>query len=130
MIRIKRVYDPADKIDGARFLVDHLWPRGVKKEALHVERWVKDVSPSDRLRNWFAHDPAKWKEFQRRSFAELNEKPQAWQPLLEAAQAGGITLVYSARDTEHNNALALKTYLAKKLTLASRRRQRGKLAAV
>jgi uncharacterized protein YeaO (DUF488 family) len=130
MIRIKRVYDPADKIDGARFLVDHLWPRGVKKEALHVERWVKDVSPSDRLRNWFAHDPAKWKEFQRRYFAELNEKPQAWQPLLEAAQAGGITLVYSARDTEHNNALALKTYLAKKLTLASRRRQRGKLAAV
>lgn len=130
MIVLKRAYDPADKSGGTRYLVDHLWPRGVKKEALHVERWVKAVSPSNRLRNWFAHDPEKWKEFQRRYFAELNEKPEAWQALLDAAQAGDITLVYSARDTEHNNAAALKTYLEKKLTVAKTRRQRGKLATV
>jgi uncharacterized protein YeaO (DUF488 family) len=115
MIRVKRVYEPAEKIDGVRFLVDHLWPRGLKKEALHVERWIKSVSPSNDLRSWFGHEPAKWKEFQRRYFAELNEKPETWAALLAAAREQDITLVYSARDTEHNNAVALKLYLEKKL---------------
>src|SRR5262249_19697977 len=96
------------------FLVDHLWPRGVKKEALRLESWVRAVAPSDRLRQWFGHDPAKWKEFQRRYFAELDQEPEAWQPLLQAARAGDITLVYSARDTDHNIAVALKAYLEKK----------------
>jgi uncharacterized protein YeaO (DUF488 family) len=115
MIRVKRVYEPPEKTDGVRFLVDHLWPRGLKKEALRVEGWIKSVSPSNELRSWFGHEPAKWKEFQRRYFAELNEKPKTWAALLEAAREKDITLVYSARNTEHNNAVALKSYLEKKL---------------
>lgn len=114
MIQIKRAYEEAAPSDGERFLVDHLWPRGLKKEALRVE-WVKDVSPSTDLRKWFGHDPEKWKEFERRYFAELDKQPEAWQPLLDAAQKGKITLVYSARDEEHNNAVALKRYLERRL---------------
>jgi uncharacterized protein YeaO (DUF488 family) len=121
MIRVKRVYEPFEKSDGVRFLVDHLWPRGLKKDAVHVERWIKAVSPSNELRSWFGHEPVKWKEFQRRYFAELNEKPETWAALLEAAREKDITLVYSARDTEHNNAAALKLFLEKKLA----RRPRG-----
>jgi uncharacterized protein YeaO (DUF488 family) len=127
MIALKRAYDPVEKSDGTRFLIDHLWPRGLKKEALHVESWIKAVSPGDKLRNWFGHDPAKWKEFQRRYFAELKGKPGTWKPLLAAAKAGKITLVYSARDTEHNNAIALKTFLEKKLA-AKPRKPRARLA--
>ncbi len=122
MIGLKRAYDPAEKSDGARFLIDRLWPRGVKKEDLQIEGWVKSVSPSDQLRKWFAHDPAKWKEFQRRYTVELNARPEAWQPLLQAAQAGDITLVYGARDTEHNNAVALKAYLEKRMAKARGKR--------
>jgi uncharacterized protein YeaO (DUF488 family) len=128
MIRVKRVYDPVEKSDGARFLVDHLWPRGLKKEAVHVEQWVKMVSPSNELRAWFGHEPAKWKEFQRRYFAELNEQPEAWEALLAAARDKDITLVYSARDTEHNNAVALKSFLERKLA-AKPRGKRAKLVA-
>jgi uncharacterized protein YeaO (DUF488 family) len=115
MIRIKRAYDPRAKEDGARFLVDRLWPRGMKKEALHMEAWCKDAAPSNELRHWFNHDPAKWKDFQRRYRAELTASPAAWQPLLDAAGQGDITLLYSAHDTEHNNAVALKAYLDEKL---------------
>ena len=115
MIYVKRVYEPADEHDGARFLVDRLWPRGLKKEALRADHWIKAASPSDALRHWFGHDPEKWEEFQRRYFAELDGQPEAWQPLAQAAQAGDITLLFSARDTEHNNALALRAYLAKKV---------------
>jgi uncharacterized protein YeaO (DUF488 family) len=122
MIKTKRVYEPAASTDGARFLVDHLWPRGLKKEAVKIEGWNKAVAPSNELRQWFGHEPAKWKEFQRRYLAELKEKPEAWQPLLQAAQAGDITLVFSARDTEHNNAVALKSYLEKKLKAGARSR--------
>lgn len=129
MIRVKRVYEPAETSDGARFFIDHLWPRGMKKEALHVERWIKSVSPSNQLRSWFGHKPAKWKEFQRRYFAELKERPQTWKPLLEAAQERDITLVYGARDTEHNNAVALKSYLEKKHLVGKTRGKRAKLAA-
>ena len=123
MIRVKRVYEPSAKSDGVRILVDHLWPRGVKKEAAQVERWLKPVSPSDELRSWFGHEPAKWKEFQRRYFAELKQKPEAWAPLLEAARTKDITLVFSARDIEHNNAVALKAYLERKLARNTRRKR-------
>jgi uncharacterized protein YeaO (DUF488 family) len=123
MIQTKRVYDLAEQSDGARFLVDHLWPRGLKKEALRVEQWIKLVSPSNRLRDWFGHEPAKWKEFQRRYFAELNEKPDAWKTLLEAARVKDITLVFSARDVEHNNAVALRNYLQRKLAGKPRRKR-------
>jgi len=115
VIQIKRAYDPAGPDDGVRYLIDRLWPRGIKKEALQVDHWLKEVAPSDDLRHWFGHDPAKWEEFQKRYFAELDAHPTAWQPLVDAARQGNITLLYAARDTEHNNAQALKVYLEERL---------------
>jgi uncharacterized protein YeaO (DUF488 family) len=129
MIQVKRVYEAPAANDGTRFLVDHLWPRGLKKEAVRVKAWLKDVSPSNALRQWFGHKPAKWKEFQRRYAAELDQKPQSWQPLLEAAREGDITLLYGARDTEHNNALALQRYLEQRLKRRAPRRARTLAAA-
>lgn len=98
-----------------RFLIDRLWPRGVKRTSLHVDGWLKDVAPSEELRRWFDHDPNKWEEFQTRYFAELDKKPEAWRPLLLAVRKGPITLLYGAKDKEHNNALALKSYLERNL---------------
>ena len=115
MIRVKRAYESPAATDGVRFLVDHLWPRGLKKEKLKVKSWIKDVSPSNELRNWFGHDPAKWEEFQRRYSVELDQKPETWEPLLQAVREGDVTLVFSARDEEHNNAVALKSYLENRL---------------
>ncbi len=115
MIRVERVYDLKQRGAGAYFLVDRLWPRGVRKEALPLDGWLKDVAPSDKLRTWFAHDPKKWAEFQRRYFAELDRNPEAWRPLLEAARSGTVTLLFGAKDVERNNAVALKSYLDAKL---------------
>lgn len=112
MIRTKRVYESAEAKDGTRFLVERLWPRGMKKEALHLDAWLKDVAPSDELRRWFGHDPSKWEEFRRRYFEELEIRPEAIRPILEASGMGDVTLLFSAHDTEHNNAVALKEYLA------------------
>jgi uncharacterized protein YeaO (DUF488 family) len=111
MIQTRRVYEAAEPGDSTCFLVERLWPRGMKKEALKLGGWLKEVAPSADLRRWFAHDPAKWEEFRRRYFAELDEKPEAWQIIREAARRGNVTLLYSARDTEHNSAVALKAYL-------------------
>ena len=111
MIKLKRAYDSASKDDGIRFLVERLWPRGLKKTGLRLDAWLKDVAPSTELRQWFSHDPAKWAEFQRRYFAELNAKPKAIEPILEADRRGYVTLVYSSHDAEHNNAVALRAYL-------------------
>jgi uncharacterized protein YeaO (DUF488 family) len=111
MIQIKRVYDRPKPTDGARFLVERLWPRGVKKTALPLTGWLKEVAPSDTLRRWFGHDPNKWAEFQHRYFAELDSRPEALHAILEATRQGRVTFLYSARDTEHNNAVALKTYV-------------------
>jgi uncharacterized protein YeaO (DUF488 family) len=116
MISIKRVYDPPAKEDGSRFLVERLWPRGMKKEALPMTAWCKQVAPSTELRQWFSHDPAKWKEFQHRYRGELAGNRAACQPLFDAAQQGDITLLYSAHDTDHNSALVLKSYLEEGLT--------------
>lgn len=115
MLKIKRVYEKAEASDGTRFLVERLWPRGMKKEALKMKAWLKDAAPSADLRNWFGHDPLKWNEFQKRYQAELKSNPEAWDPILQAAKQGDVTLLYSAHDTEHNNALALKKFLEKKL---------------
>ena len=112
MIKLKRAYDSASSDDGIRFLVERLWPRGVKKTALGLDAWLKDVAPSTRLRQWFSHDPAKWAEFQRRYRRELDAKREALEPILKAARRGRVTLVYSSHDAEHNNAVALKAYLA------------------
>ena len=111
MIKLKRAYDASDSTDGARYLVERLWPRGVKKDDLPLDAWLKDVAPCPELRRWFAHDPAKWPEFRRRYFAELTQHPEALTPLLAAARKHTITLVYSARDTEHNAAVALREHL-------------------
>ena len=116
MIKVQRVYDrKVNKMEGKSFLVERLWPRGIKKEALHADAWLKEAAPSTELRKWFNHDPAKWEEFQRRYQAELDSHPDTWQPLQEAARQGDITLLYSARDTQHNNALVLKEYLQRHL---------------
>ena len=120
MIRIHRVYDPGLPKEGVCFLVDRLWPRGVKKEALQAQGWLKEVAPSNELRRWYSHDPEKWESFQRRYFKELDAKPEAWRPLLDAARRGDVTLLYSARDAEHNNAVALKNYLDRKVKKTSR----------
>ncbi len=116
MILLKRAYEEASPNDGVRFLVERLWPRGVKKTDLRLDDWLKDAAPSDALRRWFAHDPKKWEEFQRRYFAELDSRPEALLPIQEAARHGRVTLVYSAHDTEHNNAVALQEYLEGKIS--------------
>jgi len=115
MIQIKRVYEVVARSDGARFLVERLWPRGVKREALLMEAWLKDVAPSQALRQWYAHDLKRWPEFQRRYTQELDANPVAWQPLLDVARKADVTLLYAARDTGHNSAVVLKAYLVKRL---------------
>ncbi len=111
MILVKRVYEATDPADGARFLVDRLWPRGVKKEQLHLDDWLKELAPSDELRQWFGHDPEKWDEFRQRYHAELDGKQAEVRQLLSAARQGNVTLLFSAHDAEHNNAVALREYL-------------------
>jgi uncharacterized protein YeaO (DUF488 family) len=120
MIRIKRTYEPAERGDGHRFLVERLWPRGMKKEALEAEAWLKDVAPSTELRQWFAHRVDRWEEFQRRYRAELKAHPDAWAPLLQASRRGRVTLLFSAHDTDHNAAVVLRDFLAER---ASKRRR-------
>ena len=115
MIRFKRAYEPASPCDGKRFLVERLWPRGIKKENLKLDGWLKDVAPSTELRKWFAHDPAKWQDFRKRYFEELGHNPEAWEPLASAAKKGTVTLIFSSHDQEHNNAVALKQFLERKL---------------
>ncbi len=115
MIKIKRVYDSPASNDGRRFLVDRLWPRGIKREAMRLAGWLKETAPSHALRTWYGHDPAKWEEFCRRYFAELDANPSAWTPLLQAARSGDITLLYSSRETRISNAAALKRYLDPKI---------------
>ncbi len=110
-IKVKRVYEPIESDDGKRFLVERLWPRGIRKEALQLEGWLPEVAPSTPLRKWFNHDKEKWEEFRRRYFAELEAHSAAWQPLLEAARLGNITLLFSAREVNYNNAVALREFL-------------------
>lgn len=115
MIRIKRAYDPAERSDGQRFLVDRIWPRGIGKDDLKIDAWPKEAAPSNELRRWFGHDPARWPEFQDRYWQELDGNQEAWLPMLDAARERDITLIYGAKDKEHNNAVALKAYLEKRL---------------
>jgi uncharacterized protein YeaO (DUF488 family) len=115
MIKLKRVYESMGDNDGKKFLVERLWPRGVKKTALADAVWLKDVAPSTELRKWFGHDPKKWAEFQRRYRAELKQHEEALEPILQAARHGTVTLLYSSHDPEHNNAVVLREYLEAKL---------------
>jgi uncharacterized protein YeaO (DUF488 family) len=108
---IKRAYDPPKASDGYRVLVDRLWPRGLTKEKLKLDVWMKDISPSPELRKWFSHDVAKWAEFQRRYRKEIEAHADLLGELRKRARHGTLTLVYAARDSEHNNAALLKKYL-------------------
>jgi uncharacterized protein YeaO (DUF488 family) len=110
-IRISRIYDHQPRSAGRVFLVERLWPRGQRREQVHIDGWVKEAAPSTELRRWFGHDPARWPEFQRRYAAELDAHPEAWQSLVDAAAAGDVTLLYSARDRDHNSAVVLRDYL-------------------
>ena len=110
-VAIKRVYEPASGEDGRRILVDRLWPRGLSKEQAHVDLWLKEIAPSAGLRKWFAHDPAKWDEFRRRYRAEIDANGEALRALKEAIGKGPATLVYGARDEEHNDAVVLRDLL-------------------
>jgi len=109
-VKVKRVYEPPSRSDGFRVLVDRVWPRGLKKEDAAVDLWLKEAAPSTGLRRWFGHDAARWSEFKRRYFRELDESGAA-QTLVERAGRRTLCLVFSARDERHNNAVALKDYL-------------------
>ena len=121
MIELKRAYDAPAPGDGRRFLVERLWPRGVRKTELPLDGWLKDVAPSPELRRWFGHAPHRWFSFRRRYLGELRRHADALTPLLEAARHGPVTLVYSARDTEHNAAVVLRAHLRHLLHESSRR---------
>lgn len=110
-IRLKRAYDAPAKDDGKRILVDRLWPRGVKKEKAALDQWLKDIAPSNELRQWFNHDPARWAEFQRRYASELKKHADLVDVLRQLAREGTVTLIYAARDTEHNEAVVLRQIL-------------------
>lgn len=127
-LQIKRAYEPAAREDGERYLVDRLWPRGVRKETLAIAAWIKDIAPSDELRRWFGHDPERWPEFRRRYRQELISRRALLQSLHDALKRGPVTLVYSAHDEEHNQAVVLREVLLKPPGAASspRRRATGK----
>jgi uncharacterized protein YeaO (DUF488 family) len=110
-IYVKRAYEEPSENDGCRVLVDRVWPRGVTRQRLQLDAWMKELAPGSTLRKWFAHDPGKWRQFKRRYFAELDERPEEVDRLLEMLATGRVTLVYSARNEEFNNAIALKEYL-------------------
>jgi len=115
MIRLKRVYEPVRSTDGTRFLVERLWPRGIKKASLRLDGWLKELGPSHELRRWFSHDPRKWDGFRRRYLSELRQNATAWTPILKAAINGRVTLLFSSHDTEHNNAVALREFLSARM---------------
>jgi uncharacterized protein YeaO (DUF488 family) len=110
-VRIKRAYEPPSPHDGTRVLVDRLWPRGVKKANAGISQWMKEIAPSNELRKWFRHDPARWEEFRRRYKAELTKKRELVAQLRELATQGPLTLVYSAHDETHNQAVVLRERL-------------------
>lgn len=110
-LQLKRVYEPAEPGDGYRILVDRLWPRGMSKDQAHIDLWLKDVAPTPALRRWFGHDPSKWQAFRRRYFQELTQNPQSVRVITDRIDRETVTLVYAAKDTEHNHALALQQYI-------------------
>lgn len=116
MIAIKRVYEPSSPEDGTRILVDRLWPRGLSKAAAGIDLWLKEIAPSTALRQWFHHHSALWPMFQARYWDELDANPQALATLVQARHNGTVTLLYAAKDTQWNNAVALKAYLEQRTT--------------
>jgi uncharacterized protein YeaO (DUF488 family) len=113
-IRLLRAYDHEAPPAGKVFLVERLWPRGIRREDLPLDAWLKEVAPSPKLRQWYGHDVAKWDEFRRRYTAELDANVDAWTPLVEAVRSGDVTLVFGSRDREHNSAVVLRDYLLRR----------------
>jgi len=110
-IRLKRAYDKPAKSDGYRVMVDRIWPRGVSKDKADLDEWMKNIAPSTKLRKWFGHDRERWQEFKKRYFEELDAHSEDIDSLRKKAEQGRLTLVFGAKDEEHNNAVALKEYL-------------------
>jgi uncharacterized protein YeaO (DUF488 family) len=121
-IRLKRAYEPVSRTDGARVLVERLWPRGLSKQKLKLDRWLRDAGPTTELRQWFDHDPAKWSRFRTRYFRELDSRPESWEPIVSLAKRRRVTLIYSSHDEAHNNAVALREYLLRKVPARSQPR--------
>jgi uncharacterized protein YeaO (DUF488 family) len=113
-VSVKRVYEPPAAADGTRVLVDRLWPRGLSKDKAGIDHWLREVAPSNELRRWFGHDPARWQEFCRRYAAELDARPETLDELATICRAGPVTLLFAAHDAEHNNAVALAAMLARR----------------
>jgi uncharacterized protein YeaO (DUF488 family) len=120
-ILVKRIYEEPKSQDGARVLVDRLWPRGLKKENAKLDEWLKDIAPSDELRKWFNHEKEKWPEFKKRYFKELDKQGTGLQRLKDLAASGSVTLLYSSKEEELNNAVALKEYLEKEMGKGERK---------
>ena len=114
-LSIKRVYEAPSPDDGCRLLAERLWPRGLRKESARLDGWMREAAPSTPLRQWFSHQVPRWEEFQRRYRLELEANREAWQPILDAAAKGRVTLLFSSRDTEHNNVVALRAFLLERL---------------
>ena len=115
-IKVKRIYEPVSPDDGRRILVDRLWPRGIKKEDSKIDTWLKDIAPSDELREWFSHDTSKWQEFGKRYRKELEKKSVLVEKLRNEAAKGAVTLLFAAKDVEHNNAIVLRELITGKAT--------------
>ena len=114
-IRLRRAYDPPDPADGRRILIDRIWPRGVSKDQLRLDAWMKDIAPTSALRTWFGHAPSRWEAFRSRYARELDGRADAIEQLLALCRRGTVTLVFAARDTQHSNAVALREYLLRRL---------------
>ena len=123
MIRIKRTYASPAHGDGRRILVERIWPRGMKKEAVAADAWMKEVAPTTELRKWFAHRVERWEEFRRRYRKELEANSRAWEPILDAEKRGTVTLLYSTHDVLHNGAVVLRDYLMERDSGQPRRRK-------
>lgn len=118
-IKVKRVYEDPARSDGSRVLVDRIWPRGLAKEDAQLDAWLKDIAPSAALRKWFGHEPTKWSTFKRKYFQELDERGDVLERLGEVASKKNLTLLFAAKDCEHNNAVALKEYVDRELAAKS-----------
>src|SRR5690242_20762987 len=121
-VQLKGAYEPPARKDGFRILVDRIWPRGTSKDSARIDLWLKDIAPTAALRNWFGHDPEKWSEFRKRYFRELEKNPDAVAQLEAQLRRDSVTLVFGAKDEQHNNAVALKEYLETRRGRSPRRR--------
>jgi uncharacterized protein YeaO (DUF488 family) len=117
VIKVKRIYEPPEPDDGMRILVERLWPRGVRRESAAIDLWMREIAPSHELRTWFSHDPSKWEEFKRRYWEEIKDRRE-FEELVELAKRGNVTLIFSTKSLNYNNAVALKQFIKEKLGIS------------